>query len=34
MYIGTYIHRGHLKASIKKLPATSIREESIAEIYI
>ena len=29
-----YIHRGHLETAIKKLPATSIREEPVAEISI
>lgn len=29
-----YIHRGHLETSIKKLPATSIREEPVAEISV
>ena len=29
-----YIHRGHLETSIKKLPATSIREEPVAGISV
>jgi hypothetical protein len=29
-----YIHRGHLETAIKKLPATSIREEPVAEISV
>ena len=29
-----YIHRGHFETAIKKLPATSIREEPVAEISV